>query len=174
MADDRYYRPGSHYVICDQSGFKTRSERARKEWQGLVVNSRFFEPRQPQDLVTGVRDDQTVPDARPRQKNVFTYLATYVTGAASIGAHTVPVSSGVGFTFGMPVQVMLDNGSTWNTYVASSTGSSITFLFSLPWGISGFFENQILSLGAAGSLPYLTDDQGNLVTDDLGNPVNIT
>ena len=71
MADDRHYVPGTFYRICDMSGFKVRSYDSRKEWKDLIVKTKFWEARQPQDFVTGVRDDQTVPDPRPRQQNQF-------------------------------------------------------------------------------------------------------
>lgn len=146
MPEDRYYKPGSFYRICDMSGFKTRSENTRKEWQGLIVRSTFYEPRQQQDLVTGVRDDQTVPDARPRQKNVFTVLATYVTGPVALGANALPVQSVVGFTDGMPVQVMLDSGSTWDTEISGISGSNLVVAGDLPLAISGIFENQVIQI----------------------------
>lgn len=43
----------------------------RKEWNGLRVWVGVYEPRQPQDYVRGRKDDMRVPDARPRQPDVF-------------------------------------------------------------------------------------------------------
>lgn len=71
MARDKHYIPGSFYRICERSGFKVRSFDTRKEWTGLIVRSQSWEPRQPQDFVKGVRDDQAVPDPRPRQVDQF-------------------------------------------------------------------------------------------------------
>lgn len=71
MADDRHYVPGDFYRICDRTGFKIRANRTKKEWTGRIVRSQSFELRQPQDFVTGVRDDQTVPEPRPRPADVF-------------------------------------------------------------------------------------------------------
>ena len=71
MADDRHYVPGTFYRIDDRTGFKTRSYRTRKEWNGLIVSDRVWEARQPQDFVKGVADNQTVPEARPRQPNAY-------------------------------------------------------------------------------------------------------
>lgn len=71
MAKDRRYVMGDHYVIDDRTGFKVRRSDADKEWTGAIVDKRFWEARQPQDLVKGVRDDQTVKDARPRPANVY-------------------------------------------------------------------------------------------------------
>lgn len=71
MGTERFYKPGSFYRICDRTGFATRAERTRAEWQGLIVSDRVWEARQPQDFVKGVQDNQTVPYARPRQPDQF-------------------------------------------------------------------------------------------------------
>lgn len=71
MGTENFYRPGSWYRICDRTGFATRSERTRMEWNNLIVKDQVWEARQPQDFVKGVDDNQTVPYARPRQPNVF-------------------------------------------------------------------------------------------------------
>lgn len=69
MGREKFYKPGSFYRICDRTGFATRAERTSMEWQGLIVDRRVYEPRQPQDFVKGVNDDQTVPYPRPRSPN---------------------------------------------------------------------------------------------------------
>jgi hypothetical protein len=71
MGTERFYKPGSFYRICDRTGFAIREGRTRKEWNNLIVSDRVWEARQPQDFVKGVDDNQTVPNARPRQPNVF-------------------------------------------------------------------------------------------------------
>lgn len=63
--------PGDPWVICDRSGLKVRMSDTRKEWNGLRVAKAFYEPRHPQDFVRGRKDDMRVPDARPRQPDVF-------------------------------------------------------------------------------------------------------
>jgi len=72
MADDRHYVPGDFYRVDDRSGFKIRAKRSRQEWNGLIVSYKLWEPRQPQDFVKGVIDDQSVPLPRPRQPNTYT------------------------------------------------------------------------------------------------------
>ncbi len=57
--------PGDWYVSCDKTGFKVPASETRKEWNGLIVWEQVYEARHPQDFVRGVRDDQTVPFARP-------------------------------------------------------------------------------------------------------------
>jgi hypothetical protein len=71
MGTERFYKPGSFYRICDRTGMAVRAERTRKEWNNLIVSDRVWEARQPQDFVKGVDDNQTVPNARPRQPNVY-------------------------------------------------------------------------------------------------------
>lgn len=71
MPADKFYIPGSFYRICERTGMKTREFNTRREWQGLIVRKEVFEPRQPQDFVRGVPDNQTVPYPRPRPTNVF-------------------------------------------------------------------------------------------------------
>lgn len=71
MADDQHFVGGDFYRIDDRTGFKVRANRTRKEWNGRIVRSDSFEPRQPQDMVRGQRDDQSVPKPRPRQPDLF-------------------------------------------------------------------------------------------------------
>lgn len=67
----RRYKSGDHYIICDYSGFKVRRSEARKTWDGNLVRSDLWEPRQPQDLVRGTRDKISVQDARGESVDVF-------------------------------------------------------------------------------------------------------
>lgn len=60
-----YYRHGDFNRICDRSGFKVKASRTQKEWNGLIVRREDWEPRHPQDYVRGVRDQQSVREARP-------------------------------------------------------------------------------------------------------------
>ncbi len=70
MADDKHYVPGDFYRICDRTGFKVRANQTRQQWDQLIVRKESWEPRQPQDFVRGVADEQIVPMPRPRQPNV--------------------------------------------------------------------------------------------------------
>lgn len=93
MGTKRHYIPGSFYRICDRTGFAVRAEDTRTEWQGLIVDKRVFEARQPQDFVTGVPDNQTVPYARPRQANTFVGSST----SPQFQVYGLYPSSGVAF-----------------------------------------------------------------------------
>lgn len=63
---------GTHNFICDQCGFKYKSKDMRKQWDGLITCPTCWEPRQPQDFVRGVQDNQSVPIARPDSTPTFT------------------------------------------------------------------------------------------------------
>lgn len=65
MGQADYFAPGQHNFICDQCGFKLKSNDKRKQWDGLIVCSKCYDPRHPQDFVRGKRDRQSVPNPRP-------------------------------------------------------------------------------------------------------------
>lgn len=58
-------------AICDASGFKVPVSRLVRQWDGAMVDRRFVDRRNPQDFVTGVRDDQTLRVSRPEAPDVF-------------------------------------------------------------------------------------------------------
>lgn len=124
MGRDLHYRPGSFYRKDDRTGFPQRAERTRKEWNGYIVDQGVWEPRQPQDLVRGVKDQQSVPEARPLPPNVFVG-PTFVqlAAAATVGATLLLVQSTRGFASGDPVSVMQDNGENFFTTLAAPPGA---------------------------------------------------
>ena len=67
----RSFKPGLYLFICDRCGTPYLSRNGLKEWNNLFVCRTCYEPRQPQDFVKGLVDDQRVEIARPRQANVF-------------------------------------------------------------------------------------------------------
>jgi hypothetical protein len=125
-----HYKLGSWYRICDRSGFAVRAEHTQKQWNNIIVRNRSFEERQPQDFVRGRRDDQTAPQPRPRQTNVFlgvqTQLAVSTVSSAPFsdgvsngfqitGARNLAVQSAIGFNVGDEISIQLDNGTTFFT-----------------------------------------------------------
>ncbi len=60
-----HYRAGAWNAICDRCGFKFKNADLRLEWNGLRTCRECWEPRHPQDLLRGKKDDQTVPWSRP-------------------------------------------------------------------------------------------------------------
>lgn len=156
------YKPGSFYRICDRTGFAYRAEHTRKQWNDIIVRNRSFEERQPQDFVRGRRDDQTVPEPRPRQTPTYLGVSTTLAQAAAeggafspgfspgfdtVGAGLInlPVQSAVGFNVGDSISVQLDNGTTFFT-----TAASINFATNL--------------ITPAEPLPFPASS-GNVVTD---------
>lgn len=99
----------------------------------------FFEERQPQDLVTGVRDEQAVDQPRPRQTNRFVVTGAQVVLPSARGALAVTVDSAVGFDVGNTVQVMLDNGVPFVVALTGVTGNVLSWssAFPLPYSVGG-------------------------------------
>lgn len=121
------FKLGSFYRKDDRTGFPQRAGRTKKEWQGLIVDRRVWEPRQPQDFVKGVKDIQTVPDARPLPPNVFKgpiYVA--LSADAAVGATVLVVQAIEGFSDGDPIGVMTDVGQYFDTTVdGTPSGNNI-------------------------------------------------
>lgn len=76
MGKSDYFKSHSWNAQCDRCGFKYKSEQLRKEWTGLRVchgegTNDCWEPRNAQDFVRGVRDQQAPPWVRPEGPDVF-------------------------------------------------------------------------------------------------------
>ena len=137
MGRKLHYKPGSFYRTDDRTGFPQRAERTRMEWNGLIVDGKVWEPRQPQDLVKGVPDVQSVPDARPLGQNIYVGpISVATTANAVIGQTSIPVQTIFGFYQGAKVGCMtdLDGGSVFFTTIASPpTGSNLVLAQGLPY-----------------------------------------
>ena len=121
MGRKLHFKMGSFYRTSDRTGFPTRAENTRMEWNNLIVEDKVWEPRQPQDLVKGVPDIQSVPDARPLGANVFVGpISVQITAAAVIGQTIIPVQTTFGFYVGAKVGCMTDQdgGSVFFTTIA--------------------------------------------------------
>ncbi len=113
------YRLGSFYRTDDRSGFATRAEQTRMEWNGLIVDRKLWEIRQPQDFVKGVADDQSVPDARSEAPTPFVGpIFTNLSGSVTPGATFLPLDNIGGFNAGDNIGVMMDSGSYFNTTIS--------------------------------------------------------
>lgn len=120
MGRDLHWVPGSFYRVDDRTGFPTRANRTRMQWNNLIVDERFWDPRQQQDLVRGVPDYQAVAYPRPLAPNSFVGpLYFELTQAAEIGTWIVYLASIAGITEGDPFGVVLDfdNGAIFRTIV---------------------------------------------------------
>jgi hypothetical protein len=85
------YKPswdnGGWKVICDVCGRLFKEHDLQKRWDGVMVCSGDWEPRQPQDFVRGVADKQAPPWTRPEQGDEFLFVCTPITtqGIADYG-----------------------------------------------------------------------------------------
>lgn len=169
MADDRHYVPGDNYILDDLSGFKIRASRARiipgGQTGNLAVAPERWEPQQPQDFVRGVWDDQTVALARPRQKNQFVIVGTFVTAPSPAQSTSITVDSSVGFQATSSVQIMLDSGVNFQTQIVSISGNVWQLLNPLPASVGSLFgdpiENAVLLLKFSASAGFFVLDSAN-------------
>ena len=63
--------PGDWYVWCDRTGMKVPASETVQQWDGQRVWNRVADERHPQDFVRGVREDNSVPFARPKPEDRF-------------------------------------------------------------------------------------------------------
>jgi hypothetical protein len=71
MSSTTQYDKGSWKVVCDQCGREYKADELSMRWDGLMVCSGDWEPRQPQDFVHGVADKMVPPFTRPEQSDTF-------------------------------------------------------------------------------------------------------
>lgn len=72
MTNNNYYNEGSYNIICDRCGQKKKREQCKKEWTGLLVCQRCWDPRHPWTLALPIAiDGLPVKDARPRPNTVY-------------------------------------------------------------------------------------------------------
>lgn len=71
-----YLDLGNWNVVCYFCGVKYKATDLKRYWQGFWVCESCWEPRQEQDFVRGVPDDQTPAWTQPKPPNVFVPLCT--------------------------------------------------------------------------------------------------
>jgi hypothetical protein len=137
MGRKLHYKLGSFYRTSDRTGFPVRAENTRIQWNNLYVETKTWEPRQPQDLVKGVPDIQSVPDARPLGQNIYVGpVSVQTTAAAVVGQTVIPVQTTFGFYQGAKVGCMtdLDGGAVFFTTIAvAPSGFNLTLANGLPY-----------------------------------------
>ena len=68
-----YFKPGDWNALCSMCGAKKKASQLVKNWQGQWRCPEHNEPRQPQDFVRSVPDDQSVPWSQdPTDTFIFT------------------------------------------------------------------------------------------------------
>jgi len=73
---------GNWNAICDICGLKFKATDLTKDWRGLMVCSKDFEQRHPQDFLRVRADDPSIPWARPEPEDVFLYVC-YIWGRSA-------------------------------------------------------------------------------------------
>lgn len=61
------YKPGDHWLICDECGLRYRRSQMLERWDGFWVCTKDWEPRHPQEFVLGRADKVAVDVSRPEQ-----------------------------------------------------------------------------------------------------------
>ena len=88
------YRPrwdnGSWNVICDQCGRMFKDSELQLRWDGLMVCSGDWEPRQPQDFVHGVADIQAPKWVRSEQSDFFIWDTETLADTVALPETVVP------------------------------------------------------------------------------------
>lgn len=121
----RRTREGDTLKICDQSGFAVPASRTRKQWDGLIVDRKYFDEKHPQLTIRARRDDFSIPDARPRPIDVLVgALTTEVVTAANAGATSIEVDSSARFTAGDRVTIGLASKDIFRTAVLTVPDAS--------------------------------------------------
>lgn len=73
-----YLLLGDHNAQCYQCGFKRKASMMERNWQGYYVCPEHNEPRQPQDFVRGVPDNQTPAWTQPWPAAIYTYTNSVI------------------------------------------------------------------------------------------------
>jgi elongation factor P hydroxylase len=81
-----YFAMGDHNAICYECGRKRKASGMKRHWTGYWVCPEHWEPRQAQDFVRNVVDNQTPPWTQP-PADTFRYTCTGngMTGIAGYG-----------------------------------------------------------------------------------------
>ena len=168
-----FYRPGSWYRQDDRTGFPRRAEDTRQQWNGIIVGEDVWEPRQPQDLVKGVKDDQSVPQARPKPPTTYVGpIYSQLAASGIVGQTELMLTSVDQLMIGDALQIMLDTGAYWSTQILDIEGYAVQISFGLPstaaannvvvdWRISGDVFTNIV-IGTENDLPIGLEGGGDL------------
>lgn len=76
MPDADYLALGQWNAICDRCGRKFKSSCLRKDWQGLMLCDRDWEPRHPQDFVRQTPPERAPEWVRPEGEDTFVLVCT--------------------------------------------------------------------------------------------------
>jgi len=94
-----YFAMGDHNAICYECGRKRKASTMVRHWTGYWVCPQHWEPRQPQDFVRNVLDNQTPPWTQPPSDtfrlycsfNGVTALPSYAIAGCAIAGYISPM-----------------------------------------------------------------------------------
>lgn len=122
---------GDWNVQCYQCGFKDKASRLVRNWQGYYVHPEHNEPRQTQDYVKGVPDNQIAPWVQPWPGVVYTYTNTVigygdnVTLSFQLGSGLYPTTVSSVTVAGSPVSYTASSVGFITLSVAPTTGQLV-------------------------------------------------
>ncbi len=125
------YRLGDNLVISDRSGMTRYRSQMRMTWDGLFVDADEWNPREAQDFVRGIPDDQSVPISRPDVKT--SVGETTLSSAATRNANSVILTSVTGIADRDTIGILLDDATVhWTFSDGDPSGSTVTLGSFLP------------------------------------------
>ncbi len=71
-----HYSPGDWNSVCEECGRKFKASYLVKHWKGYWVCPEHWEPREAQDFVKSVPDNQTAPWTQPDPAPTFVQVCT--------------------------------------------------------------------------------------------------
>jgi len=84
------WEPGNHWVVCDVCGFDCRHDEVKERWDGLVVCSKDYETRHPQDFLRSFPDDSTAKGlVRPPTTDRFVNVGYVCTTNSAVANEAV-------------------------------------------------------------------------------------
>lgn len=108
MSGSTFYRKGDWNAICYVCGFQRKASEMHLRWDGVYVCQQDWEPRQPQDFVRGVPDEQPLPWTQPEAPDQFNGpvqnpFTNIVVGTPTIFVNSTPQVVGVNYTISLPI-----------------------------------------------------------------------
>lgn len=85
---NHWYKPGAWNAICDVCGFRFKSDKLRKRWDGLMVCKDDFEYDHPQKYIKVYETTQAVPWTRTETTDVSQETCYIYTSRAYAGLST--------------------------------------------------------------------------------------
>ena len=122
---------GDWLVVSDRSGMTRYNSEMRMTWDGLYVDKDEWNPREPQDFVRGIPDDQSVPISRPDIRTTAGQTTVKVTALKN--ALSIDLTTTTGISSGDSISITLDDGIIFSTYsFGEPSGDTITLGTYLP------------------------------------------